>query len=290
MHPWILAARPKTLPAAIIPVLLGCALAWKAGAFQWLPASLCFAFALLVQIGTNFANDYYDFINGADTPDRIGPFRATASGAIQPLVMKRAMWITFVIAACLGLGLIPYGSWALLIVGFLSIICGFAYTGGPYPLGYHGWGDLLVFIFFGIIAVVFTNYVQTGQFTLEAFIVSLVAGSLTTNILVVNNYRDLETDARAGKNTLAVRFGRNFTLYEYQVLFFIALLSTLFLWRLERELWLALPVIIWPSSLWLRYRLAKSRTGSEYNNLLAYTAVFLLIYGLLLTLGIVLIV
>jgi len=145
-----------------------------------------------------------------------------------------------------------------------------------------------VFIFFGVIAVVFTNYVQTGQFTREAFLVSFVAGSLTTNILVVNNYRDRETDANAGKNTLAVRFGRNFSLYEYQVLFFIALLGTLFLWILERQLWLLLPVIVWPSSLWLRYRLAKSRTGIEYNNLLAYTAIFLLIYGLLLTFGIVL--
>lgn len=288
MNPWILAARPKTLPAAIIPVLLGCALAWRAGAFQWLPAILCFAFALLVQIGTNFANDYYDFIKGADTPDRIGPSRATASGAIHPLVMKRAMGVTFIIATCLGLGLIPYGGWPLLIVGVLSIICGFAYTGGLYPLGYHGWGDLLVFIFFGIVAVVFTDYVQTGRFTREVFLVSFIVGALTTNILVVNNYRDWETDARAGKNTLTVRFGRKFTRYEYQVFYLIALLVTLFLWRLEQQLWLLLPLIIWPYSIWLSYCLANSRTGVEYNNLLASTAKFLLLYGVLLALGIVL--
>ena len=288
MNPWVLAARPKTLPAAFVPVLLGCALAWKAGAFQWIPALLCFSFAILVQIGTNFANDYYDFIKGADTPDRIGPCRATASGAIQPSEMKRAMIVTFAIAGCLGSGLIPYGGWALLIIGILSIVCGITYTGGPIPLGYHGWGDLLVFIFFGIIAVVFTNFVQTGQFTIEAFFVAFIAGSLTTNIIVVNNYRDMETDARAGKNTLAVRFGRNFALYEYQVLFLIALLITLLLWRLERRPWLLLPVIIWPYSIWLRYRLAKSRTGIEFNHILASTAVFLLTYGLLLALGIVL--
>ena len=287
MNHWILAIRPKTLPAAIIPVLLGSALAWKSGAFQMLPAFLCFAFSLLVQIATNLGNDYYDFIKGADTPDRIGPFRATASGVVQPLVMKRAMCVIFVIASWFGLGLIPYGGWPLLIVGFSSIFCGFAYTGGPYPLGYHGWGDLLVFVFFGVIAVVFTNYIQTGQFTFEAFLVSWIVGSLATNILVVNNYRDKETDARAGKNTLTVRFGRKFSFYEYQVLFFIALLSNLFLWRLERQLWLLLPVIVWPFSLYLRSRLANSITGIDYNNLLAYTVIFLLIYGLLLALGII---
>lgn len=286
MNPWVLAARPKTLSAALVPVLLGCALAWKAEAFNWLPAMLCFAFAFLVQIGTNFANDYFDYIKGADTPDRIGPVRATASGAVEPDAMKKAMTGTFILAGCLGMGLIPYGGWSLIIVGALSIFCGIAYTGGPIPLGYRGWGDIMVFVFFGLIAVIFTFYVQTGQITLEVILVSLVAGALTTNILVVNNYRDVDTDARVGKNTLAVRYGRKFTLFEYQALFLLALIITLILWRLESQPWLLLPIIVWPYCLKLQYRLARTHSGEEMNRLLADTAFFLLVYGLLLTLGI----
>jgi 1,4-dihydroxy-2-naphthoate polyprenyltransferase len=205
---WFSAARPRTLPAAVAPVMIGSALAWHDGAFDGVAAAICLGFALLVQVGTNFANDYYDFVHGADTAERVGPRRAVAAGLISPATMKRAMAATFAAAFALGLSLIAWGGPWLLAIGVASILCGIAYTGGPWPLGYHGLGDVFVFIFFGLVAVGATYFVQTGGWTIDAFIVSVPVGLLAANILVVNNYRDVETDAAAGKRTLVVRFGR----------------------------------------------------------------------------------
>ncbi|OHE82967.1 MAG: 1,4-dihydroxy-2-naphthoate octaprenyltransferase, partial [Verrucomicrobia bacterium RIFCSPLOWO2_12_FULL_64_8] len=205
---WLSAARPRTLPAAIAPVIVGSAFAWRAGAFDGRAAGICLAFALLVQIGTNFANDYYDFLKGADSAKRVGPRRAVAAGLVEPAVMKRAMILTFGLAFVVGSSLIAWGGWWLVAIGLASIVSGVAYTGGPWPLGYLGLGDLFVFVFFGLVAVGATFYVQAGQVSNDVLHAAAAVGALVTNILLVNNYRDAETDAAAGKRTLVVRFGK----------------------------------------------------------------------------------
>ena len=214
---WFEAARPRTLPAAVAPVLVGSALAWRADTFQAVPASLCLGFALLVQVGTNFANDYYDFLRGADTAARVGPRRAVAAGLVTPAAMRGAMIATFAAAFVLGLGLIAWGGPWLLLVGILSILSGVAYTGGPYPLAYHGWGDVFVFLFFGLVAVGGTFFVQAGRLGPEVLWAGVPVGLLAANILVVNNYRDADTDARAGKRTLVVRLGRRAARIQFGV-------------------------------------------------------------------------
>ncbi|MFH1497048.1 MAG: 1,4-dihydroxy-2-naphthoate octaprenyltransferase [Verrucomicrobiota bacterium] len=173
---WFEATRPRTLPAAVAPVLVGTALAIRADSFVAPAALACLGFALLIQIGTNFANDYYDFIKGADTAERVGPRRAVASGLVKPGTMKLVTAITFAVAFLVGLSLLPYGGWPLLAIGVASVICGYAYTGGPYPLGYNGLGDLFVFIFFGLIAVGATAYVQTGALTADLWIAGAGVG------------------------------------------------------------------------------------------------------------------
>jgi 1,4-dihydroxy-2-naphthoate polyprenyltransferase len=198
-------------------VIVGSALAWRAGAFDPWAAAICLLFALLVQIGANLANDYYDFVRGADTAARVGPRRAVAAGLVAPATMRRAMWLTFGLAFATGLALIAWGGWWLVAIGVASIVSGLAYTGGPYPLGYHGLGDVFVFIFFGLVAVGATFYVQAGRVSLEAGLAAIAIGALTTNILVVNNYRDAETDAVAGKRTLVVRWGKRFARWQFIV-------------------------------------------------------------------------
>ncbi len=164
---WLAAARPRTLPAAVAPVLVGSALAWRDGVFDARAAGLCLVFGLLVQIGTNFANDYFDFVKGADTAARVGPRRAVAAGLIAPATMRAAMWAVFAAAFASGLGLIVWGGPWLVVIGVASIVCGIAYTGGPWPLGYHGLGDVFVFVFFGLVAVGATYFVQAGRVTIE---------------------------------------------------------------------------------------------------------------------------
>lgn len=207
---WLEASRPRTLPAAVAPVIVATALAWRLGHADWLAATICLSFALLIQIGTNFANDYFDFVKGADTAARVGPRRAVAAGLVAPKTMKRAMIVTFGVGFLVGLALLPWGGWWLLSIGIASVLCGIAYTGGPYPLGYHGWGDVFVFIFFGLVAVGATFFVQAGWPPASVWMVAVAIGALAANILVVNNYRDVDTDAVAGKRTLVVRFGRGF--------------------------------------------------------------------------------
>ncbi len=205
---WLEATRPRTLPAAVAPVLVGTALAAREGLFRPGAAAACLGFALLVQVGTNLANDYFDFLKGADTAERVGPRRAVAAGLIAPATMRRAMVAVFAAAFLVGLTLLGYGGWPLLVIGVASILCGVAYTGGPYPLAYHGWGDVFVFLFFGLVAVGATALVQTGRWSAAAWVAGAGLGALATNILVANNYRDVETDAKAGKRTLLVRWGR----------------------------------------------------------------------------------
>ena len=285
---WVLASRPKTLPAAVVPVVLGTSLAIHDDVFRFLPALVCLVFALLIQVGTNFANDYFDFKKGADTDRRIGPTRAVASGLIAPPIMWRATLVVLGAAFLVGLVLVAYGGWWLLIVGVISILCAIAYTGGPYPLGYHGLGDVFVFLFFGLVAVMLTYYVQAGCFAWSTFWVGAGCGLLTANILVVNNARDIETDRAAGKRTLPARFGIRYAYAQYaaSVLLAFAVPDTLI--RLGYSGWVYLVLLALPVGVLLTVMLIRAEDGPGFNQLLARTAQLLVLYGVLLSLGIVL--
>ena len=212
---WLLAARPATLPASIAPVLVGGAVGASEGGFRPLVFVATLVASLLIQIGTNFANDLSDFHKGADTADRLGPTRVTQQGLVTPDAIKRATILTFGLAMLIGLYLVIVGGWPILAIGLLSILFGVAYTGGPWPLGYHGLGDAFVFIFFGLAGVGGSAYLQSGAFSARAFIAAIPVGLLITNILVVNNLRDIDTDRAAGKHTLAVRIGARATRIQF---------------------------------------------------------------------------
>lgn len=207
---WVEAARPKTLPASVSPVLLGSALAYYDGAFDVLPAILCLLVALFAQIASNFANDYFDFKKGVDREDRLGPERAVAQGWISPKAMLAGTFVMLGLACLFGLMLIFFADWRLLLVGVAIAVCVLAYSAGPFPLAYNGLGDVCVLLFYGIIPVCFTYYIQTLSFSLLSFLLSVALGLLSVNILVVNNYRDYEQDKAARKRTTIVLFGRRF--------------------------------------------------------------------------------
>lgn len=214
---WILAARPKTLTASVSPVLVGAALAYRHGLFDAIPAILCLLVALFAQIASNLANDYFDFKKGADGSERLGQARAVASGWIQPKTMLYATFIILGLACICGCGLLFYGGWELILVGVAIVLGVLAYSAGPYPLAYRGWGDVCVLVFYGIIPVCFTYYIQTGEFVWAAFWLSLAVGFQSVNILMVNNYRDYEQDKAVGKRTSIVIFGRSFGRVMYLV-------------------------------------------------------------------------
>jgi len=285
---WAEAARPRTLPAAVAPVLVATALALRDGGYDAPAALACLVFALLIQIGTNFANDYYDFLKGADTAERVGPRRAVASGLITPASMKGAMMGVFIAAFVSGLTLLSYGGWPLLIIGVASIICGVVYTGGPYPLGYNGLGDVFVFVFFGLVAVGATYFVQTGRIWGETLLVGAGIGALATNILVVNNYRDVDTDAKAGKRTLAVRFGRRFARWQFAGGHVVASATILMIglhdWR--PPVTAAFFLTAAGAGIWQTRRLARAKTPVELIGLLGQTGAYLAFYALLFSAGI----
>lgn len=281
------AARPRTLPAAVAPVVVGAALAWRDGAFDGWAAGLCLAFALLVQVGTNFANDYYDFVHGADTAARVGPRRAVAAGLIRAEVMRRAMWAVFALAFGCGLGLLPWGGPWLLAVGVASIVCGIAYTGGPWPLGYHGLGDVFVFVFFGLVAVGATYFVQAGRMTGDVWLAAVPIGLLAANILVVNNYRDADTDAVAGKRTLVVRFGRRAARVQHGASLVVALAIPVALAIRDRQGWRVLPLLLVPVAWRHVRRLRESREPAALIALLGDTGKLLAAYAVLLAAGLV---
>jgi 1,4-dihydroxy-2-naphthoate polyprenyltransferase len=290
---WLLAARPKTLPAALAPVLLGTSLAIRDGSFAFLPALAAAVCALLLQIGSNYANDYFDHRKGADTADRLGPLRATASGLISPEQMRNAAGIVLGVAALIGLYLVMVGGWPILAIGIAALLAAVAYTGGPFPYGYAGLGDLFVFLFFGLVAVNGTYYLQTGEITGLALLISICAGALVTAILVVNNIRDMETDARAGKRTLAVIFGLRSAQIEYLGLMLIAYLGVILIWQIAGgSLFLLLPIISMPLA--LRHIQEIWRPEIEQgdrrhlNATLAGTARLSLFFSLLLSAGLLL--
>lgn len=226
---WIQASRPKTLMAVMAPVLIGTALAIADQAFHPIIAFLCLLVGLFIQIGTNFANDYYDFIKGADTEERIGPTRAVQAGLIEPETMKKAFLSVFALAIFVSLLLVIRGGWGMLLLGIISCSFGFLYTGGPKPLAYSGLGDIFVIVFFGPVAVCTTYYLQALTISSEAVWMGFACGLLSTAILVANNLRDEKTDTQANKKTLIVRFGKVFGKIEYLSCFLIALLIPLFL-------------------------------------------------------------
>ncbi|WP_438482837.1 1,4-dihydroxy-2-naphthoate polyprenyltransferase [Oleiharenicola lentus] len=284
---WVEAARLRTLPAAIIPVMVGTALANAHGGANYGTACICLGFALLVQIGTNYANDYFDFVKGADTAARVGPRRAVVAGLITPKAMCIAMMVVFAVAFAVGLLLVRTGGWVLLPIGVISILCGIAYTGGPYPLGYNGLGDLFVFIFFGLVAVSTTFYVQTGSVTADAIVCAAAIGLLAANIIVPNNYRDMETDAAAGKRTLVVRFGRKFAVKQYAICATLAMGCPVALLGYGYHWAVLLPLILIPKAVKLTRRLAASTEPVEQIRLLGDTAKFLALFGVLLSAGLI---
>ena len=217
---WLSAIRPQTLTASLAPVAVGTALAFKDGTVNWPIAITALLGAIMIQVGTNFFNDYSDFKKGADTEDRLGPARATQKGWVSPKQMLVATIIAFILAGGIGLYLSIVGGWPILLIGIFGILSGLAYTGGPYPLAYVGLGDLFVMLFFGNAAVCGTYFAQSGQVTTASVLASFAVGALATAILVVNNLRDRQTDALANKRTLAVRFGAKFARFEYAIMVF----------------------------------------------------------------------
>lgn len=280
------AARPRTLPAGAAPVLLGVAAADVGGGIHPVAALLAFVGAMAIQIGTNYANDYFDWKNGADTDARIGPRRATQAGLVAPSTMAKATVGAFAVAVACGVGLIALAGWPVVVIGVLSVLCGVLYTGGPAPLGYLGLGDILVFIFFGPVAVMGTDFVQRGQWTPLAFALGAVAGLLSMAILVVNNLRDRVTDVDANKRTLAVRFGARFVRTEYLlcVVAAYAIVVGVAVW-LKNPLVL-LPLLTIPVAI-KRVQAVHTLDGGALNPLLGGTGKLLVQVSVLLALGLV---
>jgi 1,4-dihydroxy-2-naphthoate octaprenyltransferase len=282
---WLLASRPKTLSAAAVPVLVGTACASVRGEVKWGPALAALAGALLLQIGANFANDVFDFEKGADTAERLGPTRAVQAGLLSARSMRRGMFAVFGLALLIGVYLTTVSGPVILLIGCASIASAIAYTGGPYPLGYHGLGDVFVFVFFGLVAVCGTALVEIGRVPGLALACAIPVGALATAILVVNNLRDRATDSGAGKRTLAVRYGRGFALGQYRALLAVSYLTPVALALTASAgpevllTLLSLPLAIKTE------RAVSSTEGRALNPLLAATAKLLAVFGLLFALG-----
>jgi 1,4-dihydroxy-2-naphthoate octaprenyltransferase len=285
---WVLASRPKTLFAAFVPVIVGTSIANAEGEINLIASVIALVCSILIQIGTNFSNDLQDFIRGADSKERVGPLRVINEGLITTSQMKTAIFIVFFTAFLLGLYLIYLGGVVILIIGILSILAGLAYTSGPYPLAYHGLGDFAAFIFFGLIGTIGTYYLNTGEFSTISLIASIPVGALVTNILVVNNYRDLEQDKRAGKNTLAVKLGKTFSRYEFIILMTASFIVPLIIFlSYNVKGWVFLPYLTLPIAYKLILMMFKL-TGPQLNKTLELTAKFSAIFGLLFSLGFIL--
>jgi len=283
---WIEATRPKTLWASIAPVLIGTAMAYSDGKWEPFIALLTMLSAVLIQIGTNYANDYFDFFKGADTKERIGPLRTTGSGLIKPGMMKFAFFAAFALSIILGLYLISRGGWPILIIGTFSILFGILYTGGPFPLGYKGLGEIFVLIFCGPVAVGGTYYLQTLDINCTVILAGLSPGLISTALLTVNNLRDIHTDKKAGKRTLAVRFGPFFARAEYLFSISLACIMPLLLLIVNpaHPYSLAALLVIILAGPPVKSVLFDD-ISPELNNVLASTGKILLFYSLVFSLG-----
>lgn len=282
---WVMAARPKTLPAAAAPVVVGSALAHGDGAFHLGGAVAALICAHFLQIGSNLANDVYDYQRGADSEERLGPSRVTQAGLLTPRQVKIGMGVVFGAASLCGLYLSWLSSWYLLGVGLAAVLAAISYSGGPLPFGYHGLGDFFVFLFFGFVAVTGTYYVQTQKITFPVLAMSLSLGSLINNILVVNNLRDIYIDQKAGKKTLAVIIGSDNTRVHYLINLVVAyaippaLVVRGWVPRESLLIWVTLPVTL------KLIRGIYQKKGKELNKTLAETGMFSLLYAVLFSLG-----
>ncbi len=288
LQAWILAARPRTLPAAVSPVVVGSALAFYHGAFRLGPALAALLGALFIQIGANFANDFMDFLKGSDTPERLGPTRVTSAGLLGLHEVQAGTAVVFGLAALCGVYLILAAGWPVAVIGVLSILAALAYTGGPYPLGYNGLGEIFVFLFFGLAAVGGSFYVQALDYSLAAFAASIPVGCLVVAILVVNNLRDIETDRKAGKRTTAVRYGAAWTQREYALMLVLAFFTpVLMVLSSLLPAWILLTWLGLPLAFHLIQRVGMD-TGRALNRSLGGTGSLELVFSLLFSLGLVL--
>lgn len=285
---WILAIRPQTLTAASIPVMIGCALAYVYGYFQFTPALLCFLFAFLMQIDANFINDLYDFLKGTDREDRLGPERACAQGWITTKAMKVGIILTTLASGIVGLSLLYYGGIEMIPVGIACILFAFLYTAGPYPLAYHGWGDALVLIFFGIVPVGCTFYVMAHEWNTAVTLASIACGLVIDTLLMVNNFRDREQDTLSGKRTLVVRLGARAGLILYFLLGMVACWCCVYFIMIGKIYAALLPQIYLIPHILTTQRMAKINRGKQLNSILGETSRNMLLFGMLLTLGLVL--
>jgi 1,4-dihydroxy-2-naphthoate octaprenyltransferase len=283
---WLDSARPKTLPAAVAPVVIGAAMAWDAGYWRWDVLGAILFSALCLQIGTNYANDYFDFIKGTDRADRVGPTRATAAGLVTSRQMLIATNLTFAFAALAGLYLVWVGRLPILLIGLASIASGVLYTAGPYPLGYVGLGDIFVLIFFGPVAVGGTYYLLTGSVNPQVIVAGLAPGLIATGVLVVNNVRDRQTDEVTGKRTLVVRFGHRFGVAEYAFCLFAAISIPGYLVGSTGTHGFSLLALLslLPAAYLMRKMMLKP-DATTLNTMLAQTGQLLIVYSVLFAVG-----
>jgi 1,4-dihydroxy-2-naphthoate octaprenyltransferase len=284
---WLVAARPRTLPAAVAPVLVGTALAQSEGTFKPLRFACALIGSIFIQVGTNLANDYSDARRGADTEDRLGPVRVTAGGLMPPRQVLVGTYVAFGIAVAAGAYLIAVAGWELLLVGVASIAAGVLYTGGPKPYGYEGLGELFVFLFFGVVAVVGSYFVQVEDLTWEAFALSVPVGLLAAAILVVNNVRDVDTDRRAGKRTLAVKLGRSRARRLFAAMVALAFAAPIAIWAAGGlSAWILLSLLSAPLAVPLLRTVFERTDGVSLNRALAATGQLLALFSLLLAAGV----
>lgn len=286
---WVLAVRPYSLGASVIPVAVGSALAWSDGGFRPAAALLCACFAVLAQCTANLVNDLWDFLRGADQPDRLGPDRAFAKGYITLPAMKAGIACFTAASAVVGCCLLFYGGWELIPAGIACLLFAYLYTAGPWPLAYHGLGDVAVVIFFGLVPACFTYYIQTGTCSGEVAAAALACGLIIDTMLWINNFRDRTEDARCGKNTIVVCLGERVGRWGYLVLGAVALALCLSLWVFGGRIWAGLlPLLYLPLFLGTWRKMIRIDHGDELNVCLGETARNMLLFGLLFTLGILL--
>jgi 1,4-dihydroxy-2-naphthoate octaprenyltransferase len=286
---WLLASRPKTLPASIVPVIVGTAMAYGDGKYHFLSAIICLFCSVMIQIGTNISNDYFDFKKGTDTGERIGPTRVTQAGLIPPSTVKLSFIIVFLVAGLASLYLVYRGGLPVVIIGVLSIVSGILYTAGPKPLGYIGLGEIFVLFFFGPVAVAGTYYVQSLKWGIYSILIGFSVGLISVAILAVNNYRDIEQDKKTGKHTLAVLFGRTFAQYEYIISIVLAALIPAFTSIIIKDHYgvlfsFLIVILAFPC---MKTILTKT-DGVSLNNALASTGKLLIIFSILFSIGYIL--
>ncbi len=289
MRIWLMASRPKTLPLGLAPVLVGTALAGWLHVFHPLRFVAALLGSIFIQIGANLSNDYSDAHRGADTEDRLGPMRVTAGGLVPPSQVLIAIYVTFGLAVLCGVYLIAVAGWQLLLIGVASIIAGVLYTGGPRPYGYEGLGEVFVFLFFGVAAVAGSYFVQLRDFSWESFVLSAPVGLIASAVLVVNNTRDIDTDRRAGKRTLAVRMGRERSRRLFAAMVLLAYPVALVPWFAgPLRLWLALPFLSLPLAFAVIRIMFAHTDGPSLNRALARTGQLQLVFCVLLAAGLLL--